>query len=156
MFGLFIIWFFYVNTPKEYQQEILKQLKNARYSWVFLSILLGILSHISRAYRWNYLLAPLGYKPKVANNFMAVMAAYLTNLGIPRSGELLRAALISSYEKVPFDKGFGTIVAERVIDFIMLLVIIAIALFLQTETIIGFLQEKGLELSFMRILTCFL
>lgn len=73
--------------------------------------------------------------------------AYLANLGIPRSGEFLRATALATYEKVPFQKGFGTIVTERMIDLIMLLSFILIALFSQTEVILGFLSKNGLGLT---------
>lgn len=142
-FGVFVIWYFYYNTSQEHQQSILKYIKEANYGWVALSLLCGLLSHASRAHRWNYLLQPLGYKPKFRNNFMAVLAAYLANLGIPRSGEILRASLTASYDGVPFEKGFGTIMAERVIDLFMLIVVICVALIFQTDTILGFLTEKG-------------
>ncbi len=72
--------------------------------------------------------------------------AYFANLGIPRSGEFLRATALTTYEGVPFEKGFGTIVTERVIDLIMLLLVIALALFLQTDIILDFLSEKGVSL----------
>jgi hypothetical protein len=85
---------------------------------------------------------PLGYKPKLANSFMAVYSAYLINLTIPRAGEVARASILSTYEDVPFDKGFGTIVAERVADTIMLLLIIGAALVLEFEFIYNFLLEK--------------
>ena len=94
-----------------------------------LSIFFGILSHLSRAYRWQFLLEPLGYKPKFANSVMAVLIAYLLNLFIPRSGEIARAASIKKYENIPFEKAFGTIVAERVADVIMLFSIIGIAFY---------------------------
>lgn len=111
--------------------------------WVGLSVLLGILAYVSRAIRWNYLLKPLGYQPKLSNNLFIVLISYLTNLGIPRSGEILRATALATYEDVPFEKGFGTIVTERVVDVIMLLIIISTTLLLQTEIIIEFLQNKG-------------
>jgi len=110
------------------------------------SISIGILSHVSRAIRWNYLLRPLGYSPKVSNTFFMVMIAYLANLGVPRSGEFLRATALSTYEGVPFEKGFGTIVTERVIDVIMLLVVIVGALLLQTHFVLGYLKDYGLSL----------
>ena len=71
---------------------------------------------------------------------MAVMAAYLANLGIPRSGELLRGALLTTYEDVPFEKAFGTIISERIADFLMLLLVVGIAIVLQTDTLLGYLQ----------------
>lgn len=73
--------------------------------------------------------------------------AYLTNLGIPRSGEFLRATALTTYEDVPFEKGFGTIVTERVIDVIMLLLIILIALMAQTDIIMGYLETHGMGMS---------
>ena len=80
---------------------------------------------------------------------MIILTAYFTNLGIPRSGEILRATALATYEHVPFQKGFGTIVTERVIDLVMLFLIVAIALFLQTDIIWGFLQQKGFNLIYL-------
>lgn len=77
---------------------------------------------------------------------MIVLISYFANLGIPRSGEILRATALTTYEKVPFEKGFGTIVTERVIDLLMLLLIIMVALVLQTDIILAFLDEKGVNL----------
>jgi len=63
---------------------------------------------------------PLGFKPKFANSVMAVYSAYLINFTIPRAGEVARASILTNYEGIPFEKGFGTIVAERIADTIML------------------------------------
>ncbi len=71
--------------------------------------------------------------------------AYFANLGIPRTGEFLRATALATYEKVPFEKGFGTIVTERVVDVFMLLLIVAVTLLLQTNVILDFFQEKGFD-----------
>ncbi len=142
--GVFLVWYLYSSTTPEQRQEILTHIKNADPFWVVTSIIIGALSHISRAIRWNYLLEPLGYKPKLSNNLLIILTAYLANLGIPRSGEFLRATALTTYEKVPFEKGFGTIVTERVVDVIMLLLIICIALLLQTELILEFISESGL------------
>lgn len=144
-FGLFVIWYFYYNTTPEHQKAILKYIKEANYGWVSLSLFLGLLSHAVRAYRWNFLLKPMGYTIPFKNSFMAVLAGYLANLGIPRSGEVLRATLTSTYSNVPFEKGFGTIMAERVIDLAMLILVIAIALIFQTDTILSFFTEKGVN-----------
>ncbi len=145
IFGLFLIWYSYDLTTPEDRAQIIRYIKEADLFWVSLSIILGVLSHVSRAIRWNYLLKPLGYQPKIFTNFLLILIAYFTNLGIPRSGEVLRATALTTYEGVPFEKGFGTIVTERVIDLIMLLLIITITLFLQTDLILGLLQDKGLD-----------
>jgi len=150
--GVFLVWYSYNSTSEEDRDEILHYIKNADLFWVGISIFLGILTHLSRAIRWNYLLEPLGFRPKLFNNILIILTAYFTNLGIPRSGEILRATALATYEHVPFEKGFGTIVTERVIDLIMLFLIVGIALFLQTEIIWGFLEQKGINLGLLSIL----
>jgi uncharacterized protein (TIRG00374 family) len=103
-----------------------------------------MLSHLSRAYRWQFLLAPLGYKPRFVNSVMAVLVAYLVNLLVPRAGEIARATTISKYEKIPFEKALGTIVSERIADVIILLGITLLAFVLQTELISEYLfKEEG-------------
>ncbi len=116
--------------------------KNADYTYIVLGIFLGFLSHLSRAYRWRFQLEPMGYNIKFANSIMAVFATYLINYTIPRAGEVARASIITNYEGVPFEKGFGTIVAERIADMLVMLGIMAITLFLQFDFIYGFLVER--------------
>lgn len=110
-----------------------------------LSVFFGILSHLSRAYRWKYLLSPLGYQPRFINSVLAVLIAYIANLGIPRSGEILRATTLSSYEKIPFEKTFGTIVAERLVDLLILMGFVVTALVLQFDIIWSILSEKKIS-----------
>ncbi len=81
------------------------------------------------------MLAPLGFKPKFTNSVLAVLVGYLVNLALPRAGEISRATVMTNYEKIPFEKGFGTIVAERIADLIMMLSIVAITLFVQFDFI---------------------
>ena len=145
--GVFLIWYSISRLSPSDIQSIKISFKTANYWWVVVSILLGILSHLSRAYRWHFLLEPLGYKPRFANSVMAVLISYLLNLFIPRSGEFARAASIKKYENIPFEKAFGTIVAERVADVIMLVMIFGIAFFLQTELIGSFLFKDEEESS---------
>ncbi len=141
--GVFLVWYSFYSTTPEDRQQILFYVKEADLFWVGISVFIGILSHISRAIRWNYLLQPLGYKPKVSNNVLIILIAYFTNLGIPRSGEILRATALTTYEKVPFEKGFGTIVTERVVDLFMLFTVVITALFLQTDVILNVFQQNG-------------
>ena len=140
--GVFLIVYSYLSTPEEIRKEIISYISSANPWFVAASIILALLSHLSRAIRANYLLRPLGYHPSILANFYFVMMAYFANLGIPRSGEVLRATSLSTYEKVPFDKGFGTIVTERIIDLIMLLLVIFLAFILQTERLLVLLKEN--------------
>ncbi len=140
--GVFLIWYSYNKFTPVQLEEIKNHFRNANYGFVALSVFFGVLSNLSRAYRWNFMLAPLGYKPKFKNNVMAVYITYLMNLFIPRSGEVSRALVINKYEDVPFDKAFGTIISERVADFVILLTLIAITLFLQFNLLTGYLSEN--------------
>ena len=108
--GLFFIYLSYQNTTVNDRNNVIKYIQNADYHFIIISIVFGLLSHISRAIRWTYLLVPLGYKPRISNSVLAVLIGYLSNLGIPRSGELLRATVMNRYDKIPFQKGFGTLV----------------------------------------------
>lgn len=139
LLGVFLIWF---SLSKLSIDELLVYVKNADYTYIGFGVFFGLLSHLSRAYRWLFMLEPLGYKIKLGNSIMAVFATYLINYTIPRAGEVARASILTNYEKVPFDKGFGTIVAERIADLIVMLCIISITLFLQFDFIYGFLIEK--------------
>ncbi len=144
-FGVFLIGFSYLNTTPEDRENIITYIKEADYLWVALSIFFAILSHLSRAYRWNFMLEPLGYRPKYMNSVLTVLITYLANLGIPRSGEVFRATAISAYEDIPFEKAFGTIVAERIVDLLMLFLIICIAVLMQTEVIMDYLKGKDID-----------
>jgi uncharacterized protein (TIRG00374 family) len=137
--GLLLIWYSVSKLTPGDIEAIKNSFRTANYWWVLLSLIFGILSHFSRAYRWNYMLEPMGYNPKFPNTIMAVLVGYLVNLIVPRAGEIARATAISKYEDIPIEKAIGTIVSERIADVIMLLGIIATAFFLQTELLTKYL-----------------
>ncbi|WP_248724775.1 lysylphosphatidylglycerol synthase transmembrane domain-containing protein [Seonamhaeicola sp. ML3] len=137
--GVFLVWY---SLSKVSIEELLVYLKQSNYWWIILGMFLGLLSHLSRAYRWRFQLEPMGHNIKLGNSIMAVFATYLINYTIPRAGEVARASILTNYENVPFEKGFGTIVAERIADLIIMLGIITITLFLQFDFIYAFIIEK--------------
>lgn len=141
LLGVFLIFYSYQKFTSEQIEEIKNQFRNANYNYIYISLVIGFISHFSRAYRWKYTLEHLGYQSKIYNNFMAVWIAYLMNMTIPKSGEFFRALVLNKYEKVPLDKGFGTIVSERIVDFMFLLLFIITALLLQFNTLKTFLLE---------------
>lgn len=143
--GIFFIYLSYNNTTSEDRKNIFSHIKNANYSFVFLSVFFGVLSHISRAYRWKFLLIPLGFKPRLINSVLAVLIGYLSNLGIPRSGEVFRATVMDRFENIPFQKGFGTIIAERLVDLFILLCFVSLALILQFDLIWEIIANKSIN-----------
>lgn len=139
--GIFLIFWSYSRFTPEQLAEIKIHFQAADYTFVVLAVVLSILSHIFRAVRWNLMLAPLGYQPKLLNNFMAISIAYLMNIFIPKSGEVSRGIVINKYEEVPFDKAFGTIISERVIDLVFLLGFTLLALWLQYDILYEYLTN---------------
>ena len=137
--GSFLVWYSLSDISLE---KLGNYFKEANYSFIFLGLFFGILSHLSRAYRWKFMLEPLGFKPKFTNSILAVLVGYLVNLAIPRAGEISRATVMTNYEKIPFEKAFGTIVAERIADLIMMLSIVAITLFVQYDFIYDLLTKN--------------
>ncbi|WP_299626283.1 lysylphosphatidylglycerol synthase transmembrane domain-containing protein [uncultured Tenacibaculum sp.] len=137
--GGFLVWYSLSRMDKD---KMIDYLETANYGWIALGLFFGILSHLSRAYRWKFLLQPMGYKPKLGNSILAVLVGYFVNLAIPRAGEVSRATVMTTYEDIPFEKGFGTIVAERIADLVMMFLIIGITLLIQFEFIYNLVAEK--------------
>jgi len=100
--GIFLIWMVYKDLTPENISDINKSFHEINYVFLLLSVLFGIFSHLSRAWRWKYPLNHLGYKPKIYNSFFTTMIGYFANMGIPRSGEILRCGVMSKYENIPF------------------------------------------------------
>lgn len=118
--GVYLIWFFYSSMSEDSKLQFYEAIKKANYFWLFLSLVLGWIAVVARAQRWKYVLEPLGYQTPLKNRYHAVTIGYLINLTIPRAGEATRAVSLYRSDQVPFAKSFGTIVAERAVDLVML------------------------------------
>jgi hypothetical protein len=137
------IMYYQFNTMSQDQIEKTKvTFLKADYFYIFLSLVISVISCWSRSYRWKFALNHLGYTTKFRNDFFTVCVSYLVNLTIPRSGEITRAVVLKKYENVPFDKGFGTIVAERVVDSLIFLLFLCVGFVLQFDKIYKFLLDN--------------
>ena len=135
LLGIALIWWSLHQIPAEEWTKFTLALKQSKLWIVFpVFIILG-LSHFLRALRWRLIMEPLGYRPSIANTYLAVLIGYLANLAIPRLGEVLKCTLLAKYEKVPAEKIVGTIVAERAFDVISLGIVFLLALGLQFNVI---------------------
>lgn len=154
---LLIVWQY--NKFSADQIKIMQgHFRNANYFYIIISLFIALLGVASRAYRWKFSIEQLGYKSSFLNNFMAVSAGYFINLGIPRSGELSRAIILKKYENIPFDKAFGTIVAERVVDTLIFLMFVITAFIIEFDKLQNFILSKipiqTLELLFLFGFAC--
>ncbi len=135
--GFYLLWHFYTAMDEPTKEVFFRGIREANYFWISLSLILGWFSHLARAYRWKYLLEPLGLRPSFWHRYHALMVGYLINLAIPRAGEATRAALLYRTDKIPFSKSFGTIIGERVFDLVMLGLILLLAFSLNFEDILS-------------------
>jgi uncharacterized membrane protein YbhN (UPF0104 family) len=140
--GLLFVWLTIKDIKQEDWAHIKSSLANAR-SWVILPVLaMLLLSHYSRAIRWKILMEPLGFKPSTFNTLAAVMIGYLVNAGVPRLGEVVKCSILAKYENVRVDRLVGTIVIERIVDLICLIIVFIAALFFQGHIIGDYIAES--------------
>ncbi|HEX2606372.1 MAG TPA: lysylphosphatidylglycerol synthase transmembrane domain-containing protein [Flavisolibacter sp.] len=133
--GILFVWLSVKNINREQWLQIKDSIQRARHWLIVPVIVMLLLSHYSRALRWKILMEPMGYKPSTFNTFAAVMIGYLVNAGVPRLGEVVKCTLLSRYEKVRADRLVGTIVMERAVDVVCLLVVFVAALIFQGHVI---------------------
>jgi uncharacterized protein (TIRG00374 family) len=127
--GIWIVYHMLHQLSPKQETELIDAIESIN-PWYLIPIsIAGFFSHFFRALRWRYLLDTAGMRPSVLNTSMAVMIGYITNLALPRAGEVAKCTVLAKYEKMPAHKMIGTIVAERAFD-IVCLIIIAIGTFL--------------------------
>jgi uncharacterized protein (TIRG00374 family) len=138
-FGLLIFWLIFHKLDFH---EILSILKKDVNFWIIaLSLPFGLFANIVRAYRWDLLIRPLGYKPKKSNLIYAVLGNYGVNLAVPRFGEIWRCSIITRYEKIPFPKLIGTMITDRLSDLFSVILIVIIAFILNIPYFNSFFQQ---------------
>jgi hypothetical protein len=125
-------------------KSIAEGFREANYLWVFVALLAGIASHIVRALRWRLLMEPIGHKPPLLNTLGALMVGYLTNIAFPRMGELARCGSLKKTDRVPFEPLFGTVIVERAVDLIALLVLLAVVFLIRIEFFGSFLWNEAI------------
>jgi glycosyltransferase 2 family protein len=140
--GVYLTIYTYHKFSPQQLLEIKGYFQEADYKYIVLALLIAIFGNMSRAFRWKYSLDHLGYPTTFATNYMAINICYLLNLTVPKSGEISRAVILKKYNNIPFDKGFGTIVAERIVDLMVLLVFIFTAFILQFSVVKSFILDK--------------
>lgn len=139
--GVYLFWLFFSSMSEEHIASFKKALKEANYFWVFLAMLLEFISLWSRAVRWKYMLEPMGYQSPWKHRYHAMMIGYLANYTIPRAGEPTRAVMLFRSDGIPFAKSFGTIIAERAVDVIMLGLVTCLAMLIGYSDLMSIFSE---------------
>ena len=157
--GMTILWFLYQSLEGNYQEDcfqkgipaencslwnkLVSDFKSAKILWLVVIILCFFISNVSRSLRWQQLVSSLGYNTRILNAFHTTMLGYFANLGLPRLGEVVRAASFSRYEKIPFEKVMGTVAADRVIDLLSFATVLILALIFQYDVLGTYLTENA-------------
>jgi uncharacterized protein (TIRG00374 family) len=137
--GLILLYFAFKGIDFN---SLLNDLKSANYSWVVLSLVFAFFAYASRAYRWKLLIEPLNYNPPFKNVFYAVMVGYLANLAFPRIGEITRCGSLTKSDKIPIDSLIGTVIIERAIDMVVLLLLLFVIFVAKIEYFGSFIKEN--------------
>jgi uncharacterized protein (TIRG00374 family) len=161
--GAFFVWLSVKDITAADWTHIRYSLQHAKHWLILPALALLLLSHYLRALRWKILMEPLGHQPATFNVFASVMVGYLVNAGVPRLGEVVKCTMLSRYEKIRVDKLVGTIVTERAIDMVSLIVIFILALLFQghiigdyvTSLVNNFFRSEGGQISFQKLFITF-
>jgi uncharacterized protein (TIRG00374 family) len=129
-----------------------RSISKANYWWVLLAACFGISAYWFRAIRWNLMLEPMGHHISNSNSLWSISFGYLMNLTIPRSGEVARATALYGVEKVPVDQSFGTIILERVVDLVCMVIFLGLTILFKGEVIYSFYKNSGINFNSNKIL----
>lgn len=140
-----ILWWMYRGIRWEELVDALSQ--KMSWTWMLLSMPFGILAQVLRAVRWRQVLAPAGEKPRLSTCVHAVFLSYASSLVVPRVGEVLRCGVLKRYEGTNFTCLVGTVVTERIIDTLLILVLSLLTFLTQIPVFLNFFQETGVSLS---------
>ena len=139
-----ILWWMYRGIRWEELVDALSQ--KMSWTWMLLSLPFGILAQVLRAVRWRQVLAPAGEKPRLSTCVHAVFLSYASSLVVPRVGEVLRCGVLKRYEGTNFTCLVGTVVTERIIDTLLILVLSLLTFLTQIPVFLDFFQQTGVSM----------
>jgi hypothetical protein len=156
--GATILTLVYNNQNKAFQEQcrldgvsaddcslihkLLFDFSTVHLGWLGAVLVAFTLSNVFRALRWQMLLDPMGYPVRFSNSFLSILLGYFANLGFPRMGEIVRAGSLARYENIPMEKVVGTLVIDRLMDFICLGVVVGLAFVFEGKTLLDFLEQS--------------
>ena len=150
--GGFILFWVYRDFDFAEAGDVLKHGTN--WWWMLFSLLFGIFAQVFRGWRWRQTLEPLDAFPKRRDCVNAIFVSYAASLVVPRIGEVSRCGILAKYDDVSFAKSLGTVVTERLVDTLTILLITGITVLLQMPIFVTFLQQTGTKIpSMMHLLT---
>lgn len=153
--GFAFIWWFWTKLETGEKTQIWDSLKQTNYLWFILAIAISLLSHYVRALRWRLMSETFSCKVSRTNSFLAVMSGYLTNLAVPRLGEIVRCTMLKQSDNIPIEKSLGTIVTERIIDMILFALLLLTTIVIQKDLLFNYI-EKNFNLNIANLFQLFI
>jgi uncharacterized protein (TIRG00374 family) len=120
---VFFLYFAFKGTDYHALMEVLS---HANYWWALAMIPPLVLSHLCRAWRWEYLLRPIKKELRFRNLFSALSVGYFVNNILPKVGEIVRPYAIGKLERISRSAALGTLLVERIFDIVSFLIMIAL------------------------------
>lgn len=142
--GVFVMYWVYCDFDFARVGQVL--LHDTSWGWMALSLFFGVMSHVFRGWRWKQTLVPLGVSPRMGNCVDAIFISYAANLVLPRVGEVSRCGVLARYDNVSFSKSLGTVVTERLLDGVCILLITGLTFLLQMPVFLRFFDETGTKI----------
>lgn len=138
--GAILYWMYRDSDFGQIKHALLHEMD---WTWMLLSLPFGVTAQMFRGIRWRQALAPIGEHARLSTSINAVFLSYATSLAIPRMGEFLRCGVLKRYDNVTFAKSLGTVVTERAVDSVVVLLITAVTLLLQLPVFSHFFNTTG-------------
>jgi glycosyltransferase 2 family protein len=142
--GLGIVLFYFAFRSIDVN-VLIDRLKNANYWLIALSLIFGLFGQLARSYRWKIMIEPIGYKPSILNTYHALMIGYTANYAFPRIGEITRCGVLNRTDNIPADKLIGTVIAERLCDILVLLLLTVVVVLFEIKIFGGFFNDSVLQ-----------
>ena len=142
--GIGILWWMYRGTDwRDFMHCVFHDM---HWGWMALSLVFGVLPQLFRAWRWRMALKPLGEQPRARVCADAIFLSYASSLVVPRIGEVARCGTLKKYDGVSFSKSLGTVLTERLVDSVMVVLLTAVAVLSQLPVLLQFLRTTGMSL----------
>ncbi len=138
--GAILYWMYRGFDFKQVEEVLLYQMD---WTWMLLSFPFGILAQILRGWRWRQTLEPLNERPRTSICVHSIFLSYALSLLIPRIGEFARCGVLKRWDKVSFPKALGTVVTERAIDSLLVLLITGGVFLMQIPVFLNFFHTTG-------------
>ena len=141
--GVILYWMYRDFDFKRIESVMLYDMD---WTWMLLSLPFGITAQLFRGIRWRQTLEPVGERPRLSTCVNSIFLSYAASLVIPRIGEFTRCGVLSRCDGVSFPKALGTVVTERAIDTLLVMLITGLTLLAQMRIFGSFFQSTGTSL----------